>query len=469
MHVRLAILLSATVATAIPLRRGNTWTWLLVDRGTDAHSWRRATVLDSSLSDSGTVWTIQGRDSSSARADTARLLRRRDGSQAWLTGSQFLPWEPEPRPPSTSTSLSAAQSSNQNTQPFPWGAAFLMETPSQQGSRTGGGVGNFRIGGPAAAPVCQGLLSEFSNVATDCPLGIWSDSAGLERARLPSLLSTSDQRTEWILQSFNGKASTPFRDSLLVPDSGSTLVWLERSQTYLDSFNIPRGDTSMHQQVRTWTIASRPPDSVGWRLARIHESLVSDSGTSAKSFNVRWNPITGERYPPRSACPDPDDGWWRTWPDSVDSQGRSRSQTMSTTGGMTGDLQTDNFSWTERILLDQGDSLRCQWSSAEIQTGIPVYSLSKAFTRLLVSHDDIQVRPKTLSLDSPNRRDLATFPLLAALHPSLLLRWRDVRGRTGRIPASTLLHGRTVSGWLFLDATLPDGSRWSGSWLAMPR
>ena len=54
------------------------------------------------------------------------------------------------------------------------------------------------------------------------------------------------------------------------------------------------------------------------------------------------------------------------------------------------------------------------------------------------------------------------LPLLAiaALHPSLPIRWRDARGRGGQLPASELPRRLPASGLLFLEATLPDGTLW---------
>jgi len=105
-----------------------------------------------------------------------------------------------------------------------------------------------------------------------------------------------------------------------------------------------------------------------------------------------------------------------------------------------------------------------------LNTNDPVcgYSDTSSGYRLF-SINGVQIHPEVGIRQSPRARVISSLQELVALHPSLSLRWRDLSGRTGQIPASSLLHGHAASGLLFLDATLPDGSRWSGSWLATRR
>lgn len=449
---RIALLLAcAHLAPAIPLHTGNSWTWLVVDPANNDTALRVARILDSVGVDSGTAWRIEGKDSLTGAQDTGRILRRADGSQAWMASSAWLPWEPG-QPPAILPSHDTAGAT------LPWGMSMLLSL----GHRA-------KLSTPVTVHRTDSSLEcDYEEVdvrgSYTCPQQILDPVLGMVRGRIMEFAQGGDRALDWFLVARNGGSAPSLRDTLVVPAVGTVLAWRRDSTDSIDQYPTGIHSVSRARTLLRWTLQSRDADSSGWvRLSILVSREDSDPAGSVQS--LRLNPLTGQRLPPRGNCPTPDDGWWRTaW-------GRTRSWHGNWAQTTSGGANVQHI----HTLDDQADIIDCSTNLTSMESSMmnpnPRQIDENHVLRLiLLSIDDRQIHDATLGI-----RAKATIPggsslrAIAAQSPALPVRWRDLRGRTGQISASSLARGHVGSGLLLLEATLPDGTRWSGSLLTTGR
>lgn len=309
----------------------------------------------------------------------------------------------------------------------------------------------------------------------NCPDHIWDDQLGVSRARIYGIRDLSvEMISDWMLVARNGETVSLPAIPLKVPGAGTILVWRETIRDSAQPFGTPVEVTSkLAVQERTWEILQHPDDSADWVRLRIRETVRNDSANHDSVFDLRLNPMTLERVPSRGeGVATPDEGWWMDWADSLAGQVPSRFR-LSSFGNAyrhwSQNHSSSRISWMRIAPDQQMDSLEQVLSTTEDNGGAHSWSRS-TFTRVLMSVDGKAIRPagKT-GLASARRNvsfDLAT---LVHLYPSLPVRWRDAQGRSGQIPASSLVRsgGKTSRGVLFLSAILPEGSRWQGACMAI--
>jgi hypothetical protein len=304
--------------------------------------------------------------------------------------------------------------------------------------------------------ICGGGAGEVGGAHHDCPEHVWDDTVGVLRARI--------RNVEWILERHNGMAVAPTFDSLSIPVVGSRLIWRETIDTIpLHVLTIgARVDTFRSVLERTWTILERARDSAGWSGVRIREEIRTDSAERWSEFDLRLNPVTGERMPQRGSDSRlSDEAWWRHWSDSTASGSRTRFRLQS------GDRSSSDYyaayrSWMKVDSSWEMDSLS---SGTEDDTYNGSFFFSSITLRcVLLSIDDKVVRASSLAGTHPSTmlRRAGGFRELAARFPAVQVRWRDAQGRSGVLPAKRLLQGGQARVLLFLDARLPDGSAWNG-------
>jgi len=460
MNTRAYLLLSASLAVAMPLKQGATWTWVVRNRATNDSTFRTATVFGSVQRDSGTAWFLQARDSVTKQMDTALILQRPNGTQSWLRGSTLLPWEPQPWNGVTGSWNLCPRCGTfpytNDTVPMPWSEmAVYPNTGVYDGS-------------PFLYSL-QGSPPYLTANGMGLPPGIWEDTVGLLKARFQT---SSGTQTDWTLGSKDGRSVAQAADSLALPDSGSSYVWAESTDSY--SYG-PAYVAGTHVSLvadlkRRWDILARLPDSSGWSRVQVRETItrstVPDSGSI---LDIRLNRQTGAMLPAQdTVCPAPATGWWMDWADSLDPQGRSRYFVFNTSSvPWSGYSIVTKSQWGEWI-QSRGinDSVSCQSSSSENNANI-FSGTTVTTTRVLLSVNGVQIRqPSALAKPQATRaKGHESIATLAARYPSATIRWHDIQGRSGQFTADQLTRHGSGSGLLFLDATFPDGSRWTGSYL----
>jgi len=449
------------LAAAMPLKKGNTWIWQVKDWNLNYTTWRTAVLLDSSHVDSGTSWSLLVRDSVTGKQDTATLIARRDGSQYWTAVSAWAPWDPAPP-----SNLDLWKMTNEwgyelySNGHLPWGGSFLAAycrssydltdleyyksvEPDVPGDYPRSGVtfrGPLRNGIPAFLD-----YQEFESYGSGMfPAGRWSDSLGFVRGELlPSF--------DWTLVAFNGKPVVVPVDSLKLPSVGDSLTWLE---TTIRSPASKSSDTSSSQ--RSWKILSIKPKIAPGVEVQIEETVTGSSSLPSRhSLALTISPSTRDF----SALPVQALGWVRLISDFTTDSGASR-------------ISASSYANTGAGLMGSSDSSNARFDLHGNLVEYLVESDAFSFTSLPYSDGGTSTR---IRLTSVVRDTIAAYRLqsslakLASGFPALPVRWRDLRGRTGQIPASSLTHGHVGSGLLLLDATLPDGTRWSGSLLSTGR
>jgi hypothetical protein len=420
-------------------------------------------VFGSVQRDSGTAWFLQARDSMTKKMDTALMLQRPNGTQSWLRGSTLLPWEPQPWNGVTG-SWKIASDYGYERDPFPfkadsvglpWGLIGVSVTPGED------------VPDSVAYAIGFGDSPFATTGGSDLAPGIWSDTFGLLRTRMPNSFGTQGQtltlRWDWLLVSHNALPVTHSPVKLQLPDSGDTYVWEEHTQSYPN----PAYDSVPTIDQLRWEVLTRPADSVGWSRLFIRQTKTeAGAPDSVSNIYLRFNGETEVRLPPPSShCPDPGDGWWPDWADSINNQGRFRhffGDSITFLG--TGQTWITPLSWREWITpTGVSDSMSCDSS----QTLYDYYTTYFYTTRVLLSVNGVQIR-QSAALATPKiaraklRESLTT---LAARYPSATIHWHDIQGRSGKFPANQLSRNGPATGLLFLDATFPDGTRWTGSYL----
>jgi hypothetical protein len=436
----------AGFSAAIPLRKGASWTWRVVDLKTNQVDYRSAVVTDSSLLEgplaSGTLWSIGIRDSTTGDADTAKLLAN-GTSQTWHSGSHLLPIEPKPW----------------NGTDVSWGRVALASL------RNGTSVQDYSIvPATGGAPTIKGTFftGMYNTTSTiDAPRGIWSDSLGVERFQL--------QQKEWTLIRCNGETTSLPPSPLSIPDSGATFEWqhIETSASYVGGI-IPTFVTQPMERIR-WTIASRVADSSGWKVLQIRE--IRNGGRSDTAKWMRWamNPSTKERFPLREASEFlPDDAWRTDWSDSILDGTRQRSSIWSSNTWSTINPKSHNST----LIRIEDNTLDSSMVSSSFSSNIsPRTDITTVYMLLSVGSKVIRTAlPDQINGITP--RQVATRPDLARIariHPGATVRWSDPQGRSGTTSVGQFLSSRPSAGMLHLSVRLPDGSTWQGARLTIER
>ena len=463
MNTRAFLHLSASLAAAMPLKQGATWTWVVRNRATNDSTFRTATVFGSVQRDSGTAWYLQARDSTTKQVDTALMLQRPNGTQNWLRGSTLLPWEPQPWNGVTGSRQGCpncgAYPYTADTVGLPWGQVEVISTsapvaPSSVAWSIAPTSANYPF------PVVSSGLSSW-----DLAPGIWVDTIGMTRTRVLNASRMSQE--DWMLVAFDTKPFPVTPDQLTLPDSGDSFVWDESSQSTATSQNYPYGPISDIQ--RKWEVLARPADSAGWNNVWIRETRSSiGSPDTTTTFNLQLNPTTGARHPERTAgCPEPDYAWWAEWVDSAFPQGKIRHEFENIWGYLTIGSTTEGTQWVERILANGiEDSLQCDINASTTIAQTGRVGEGTNTTRVLLSVNGVQVRqPDALVPQAARARPRETLATLAARYPSAIIHWHDIQGRSGQFSANQFSRNGPATGLLFLEATFPDGTNWSGSYL----
>ncbi|HXP91716.1 MAG TPA: hypothetical protein VN931_12410 [Fibrobacteria bacterium] len=461
MLARTVFLLSASLAMALPLKKGRTWTWQMTNQTAGTLDWCTAKVLDSTRSDSGTVWRLQVRDSTSGGQDTAKLLAYRDGRQNWISLSRFIPWDPAPYTATDSIRL-ANPLQDTSTLPFGYGFCGLAISADSGWGSWLSGLTRLDSNSSWQTYSCR---TENGSRLLEFPKEEWNSQTDYLRGQL---LPDYD----WLLVLKDGTPLSTPKDSLILPAPGDSLswtFWAEHRCGYVNTTNT--GTIS-------WTFLDSRHDSSGWQIVPVRQTIDETFSQSTyyginNSSLVTWGigtQITSNLIVQKASSLILRDstfldariaGSWRLgWSDSILPAGRYRVNSTTWIG-------TGYFTATTLERLD-GTLDSASMSALNVYEPECGYSDTSS-GYLLFSINGVQVHPEVGIRQSPRARVISSLQELVVLHPSLPIRWRDVRGRSGQIPAATLLHGDSASGLLFLDATLPDGSRWSGSWLATRR
>lgn len=445
MRSLLLTLFFAGISAAMPLRKGASWTWRVVDLNTNQVDYRSAVVMDSSLLEgplvSGTLWKLAIRDSGTGETDTARLLVR-GTSQTWHSGSHLLPLEPRPW----------------NGTDVSWGRVALASL------RNGASLENYSIllasdGTPTIKGSFPGGLTNTTTI--DAPRGVWSDSLGVERFRL--------QQKEWTLIRCNGETTSLPPSPLAIPDSGATFEWqrIETSATYAGGI-IPTFVTQPQERIR-WTITSHVSDSSGWKILHIREIRNGGRSDTSKLMRLAMNPSTKERLPVREASEFlPDDAWRTDWSDSIVGGTRQRRSLWSSNT-----LSTVNpISHNSTLIEIEDNTLDSSIVSSSFSSRLsPSTSLTSVYVLLSVGSKVVRT-PLPDPVNGLTPRKVATRPDLAGIariHPGATVRWSDPQGRSGNSTVGQFLSSPPPTGLLHLSVRLPDGSTWRGTSLSLGR
>jgi hypothetical protein len=474
MKFRFLLLCTTSIAFAIPLHQGQTWTWKvspLADQHHAANPYlkvesRTATVLDSVPLDStmaawsyravhaGTfLWHIEVLDSSSQAIDTARLLSYPDGIQLWERSSNLLAWEP--------TQLSALQefglvqdSGNGKTylcELFDSSGAFKFQHPYPWGSGTVlSGLAKAQRGrcdtNRFIQDYSQGLLWRPSYEVS------WGYSFPWLSTDSTGVLQFRDHAQNWELVAYNGRPVSLPGPRWGIPSVGSAWTWSETRSSYVwGGFGIP-GTWKTNTRLVLDSVTATFEDSAGWRGVDLRET--TDSTT--KEYRCRILRTAPET---RSNCPDIASTWVRDWRE-VEFEGYSTLEEHSCGDGHISTSCTVEF---RKIRTD--GLLDSSYSSEESKDG-PSRMHMTEFVRQLMSVNGIAIRENLVGIKSTRTGvPHENVEKLASRYPSTIVFWHDLAGRSGTLRASELLKPTASPRILLLDATFPDGTRWQGKHL----
>jgi len=441
-HMKLAtalVAMASSAALALPLHPGGSWVYAVVDRGRTSIALKSLRVLDSTAVSGGTNWRLVLRDSVSGATDSLAILAKGDGSQTWTRSSPNLPWGPTP-----------------------WGVSPRVWWDGWWDVSLARGTWE------------QPVMGKGDRVFS-CPPLAWDDAAGLVWAQDPM------SGAEWTMLARDGVARTGTPWTLVLPEVGARWTWRRDhwkapwwtggavgavALSGLDPAAVQAltGNVASTTSTVSWEVVERQKDSVGWKRLMIRQTI-SSGGDSV--YPLRLHPATRRRQ----AAPellDLDEHWWRLpgeqpvagfvprhhYSETPVLAGPSLGMGIACvrngsrgnlSGGLdsaveiggtrVGNAQISSSSWyrTETVLLQDGERLV---RSSPVAVGDPA------------------TRP----------RGLRALEALADRYPGTQVRWRDLRGRGGSFPASSLeaVLDRRNLGLLFLEAHFPDGTRWSG-------
>lgn len=460
MRKHLTILLLATLAQAIPLRKGETWTWQVTNppKWGDTSGARiasiQARIIDSealtpslsawrvSKATGGTLWRIEAWNPSTGAKDTGRILASPDGTQTWDRYSHLLLWEPVPRQqlaPSANLAVAlfdftAPYSSDSISWSYPWGGAMIW-------SASGYAAGLLELGCDSTGISYKRFGAYFNTIRTSTPQGLWSLD-GVEHFQV------ADQ--EWRMTSHNGVARA-ITDSLNLPATGSSMTWQQTDASTCISTHCYPSTAPVPFEISD-SILSRPADSSGWVRLEIRETTMRGS----VDFSCRIAPDRASS----KGCPGYASLWIRSWKDSSTATHFIRKE-FWTRGGYT---QEDRHSLFARIRKDGIlDSLVEINGSTEATISVGTHNSSTSRILLAVNGEIIR-SPSSSSIHSCSRTT-ADLQIKLRTYPECPITWHDLAGRTGTLRAGDLLKPSATPRLLILDATFPDDSRWQGKYL----
>lgn len=429
-----SLLLAATVTLAIPLHKGETWTWEVSRRGiADTLS---ATVLDSSRDDSDRpLWVLEVASSSGGK-DTASILVQ-NGRQAWKKTSRWIPWTLEDVAPWQVGPVSRALALDGGD----LFSSVAIEDPT-----------SIQAWATSFAP----LIDFGGTVYRPRPRGVWDGAHGL--------LRYEDADGTWTLRSHHRQPITLPPASLRLPPVGTSWTWQEAgTQSWFAQENPP---------LRHVRILAQDSDSELVVRVSIQESLDGDTVL----FHCRIPRPSPDQL---QGCPEYARDWivdWRELPSVPDDMVAVHVRDSS--------VIEDRFSFMvsyrvgtirhERIREDGIASSKILTTyEQELVTDDNQYHASPLRTTHLVNTTLLEVNGTAVSLRSgPSTRKPAVQPSLLPLlrrWPDQPLTWHDLSGRSGTLRASDILKPSASPRLLILDATFPDGTRWKGKFLTGSR
>jgi len=426
----------ATTARALPLRPGGSWVYAVVNRGKASIALKSLRVLDSTAVSGGTNWRLVLRDSVSGATDSLAIMAWDDGSQTWARSSPNLPWGP----------------TRWDRSPRVWWDGWWDVSLAR---------------GTWEQPVMVNRNQVFSR-----PPLAWDEAAGL--------VWTQDPMTgaEWTMLAHDGVELTrPWR--LELPEVGARWTWKHSAwsvslpQAMADCEAASALDSAAAQarfgglvsstSTISWEVVERPTDSAGWARLTIRQT---SSGADSLFF-LRLHPETRWRKAD-AGLQGFDESWWQL-PGETVVGGFAAHDEYSVSRGL-GGLTMGLVSWCQRgssrtsasRILDS--SMSTTTSSTSTTHGS---SSTWSMTEIVLLQDGerlVRSSPLAVGDFTKGPRGLRALEALADRYPATQVRWRDLRGRGGSFPASSLeaVLDRPAMGLLFLEARFPDGTRWSG-------
>lgn len=465
MRTLTVLLLLAGLAMAIPLRKGATLGYK-VWRGWESDStYATLTVLDSTKTDSETLWRVGIRDSlvggKRIRLDTATLRVRGDTDTVWQTPSCLVAWDPAPR--RTATEI------------FEYASGPGTITQLAYGELAGACFPHW--GGRAVATDSSGWQLPFSltysargNLRTFWDVGLgevfwfsvpqtgWIVDTGW------GILSDSVSREDWKLLAVDGRmvnAPRPWNTTatlLTEMHPGESWTWeVTRGNSILGS--RPFSTTS---QVH-WTVASAPADSAGW----VRRTILSDT-----SMDLRFNPGTGQVVLSRQ-----DnlslwlaDGMFRLWSDLALPENEWTRIRYSGEGDAM--LEATGGSYDSVVEISRAGTGTDELVQGIFHNDVQGKSWAGSVHALLLIHDSDTVRTSSLSSGRALMGHLSLTSLSAlrealSAHPRSAIHLTDLSGRTGIYSAREAMSALQARHGVIL-AELRDGAIRSQGRLFLP-
>lgn len=429
----------ASAALAIPLHKGETWTWKIEVAGQS--TFRTATVTDSTRLDSTrTSWTLAVKDSSSDQVGTVRILSE-SGIQTWEERSALLPW-----------ALDDLDLSSWGCQ-SPFNRCEYVALTGEELSAPK------LLGTPPDEYHAPRALTSFTRPgiegATWIPRhkGVWDSVHGLTRFQ-------TDRET-WTLLLHNHEPVALPAPALVLPKSGTSWTWAEETS------GSTVWEESDGNAIRKVSVLGRPEDSAN--VARIQ--LKEDVNGVVTNFQCRIPRSAPEL---RTNCPSYSSEWivdWRELPSDPSGLRVRDSSTWST--GFTWGVNVQSGTIRHTRIGEDGIALlrrTATFKQTIVNTGAPMYlnGSSPITTQEISSTRLVELNGIAIEVASRIRRPARSSSALKALlqrWPNQTLTWHDLAGRSGTLRASELLSPTASPRILLLDATFPDGTRWQGKHL----
>ena len=471
------LLLAVLGVGANPFHLGASWEWKIFDQQRNQIGTRIAQVVDAEEDpESGApVWVLRIADSANqAIWDTGSIVDDTlQGARYWGRGSSRLPLEPR----GFDSLLDGGEDTN-------WGKSYSPHYKWGVGSFANRRVRYDDEIGILNDPVPGFIGLRFSIFEASegfaMPNLVWDSALGWTRAKWWSLASSTGVPSvpleDWILVAKDGKQITekeigPLK-TMAVPAQGSVWSWEEIVQDSL--YNIYPGTganlykyTSEHWTKESratirWEFKERPADSSGWVRALVEERVAPAVGNAVvKTISLRWNPLTGARFPVDTGknCRDLAGGFWFDWSDSRTAPLRYRLNYKY--GGAFG-LMVSSLDLA--VLRSSGglDSGACDNRRIN-HFAEPKDSYKLAYYRLFQVDDTVIRDALATGVRFPSgRREVGLGDLLslARRYPSAMVSIRDVRGttRVQRLDQFQVSRPGRAAGVRWLEVTLPDGS-----------
>lgn len=426
-----ALLLLASLAAAIPLRKGASLGYK-VWRGWESDStFATLTVLDSIATDTGTLWKVGIRDSliggQRIRLDTATLWVRGDTDTVWLVPSCLAAWDPAPRRVETA-------SGSGTSSPLAYGQLAGACFPNGWGTAVSTDSSGWKV---PSIPfyTLNGNRRTFGDGLSvfwfSTPQTGWIPDTGWGK------LSDTVSREDWKLVDVDGRVATSPRiwdttaTLLTQMQPGESWTW---EATERDDYGLPTGTIAPPPSSTTylvhWTVTSAPSDSAGW----IRRTIMADTSMDLR-INLASGSVVLSRKDNLSSWLA--DGMLRIWSDSAQ-PGSEWARSLYTGEGSSENAGGSFDSLIEMIRSGIGTDELIQGT---FHNDILGSSWSKSLHALLLIHDSDTIRTTSLSAPrlqarTPPLASLSSLRLELTTHPTSIVRVTDLSGRTHAFPAS---------------------------------